>query len=166
METTVYVVMWLEVGTASSAAVCLDIVGMVWIPVRTSTTVHWVWILVTTPALTALILTEVLRAPAKMGLLMMKLAHVLVSLPHVLHFTLLPGVIFAHHSCCKDIDECSVGVVECDVNSDCIDTVGSYSCLCRPGYTGDGRTRCLGMGTNFLSTSNVYTLNGVRALPH
>ena len=86
MEPTVYVVMWLEVGTASSAAVCLDIVGMVLIPVRTSTSVHWVWILVTTPALTALILTEVLRAPAKMGLLMM---NVLVSLPHVLYFTSL-----------------------------------------------------------------------------
>ena len=72
---------------------------------------------------------------------------------YILH-RYIPGVIFAHHSCCKDIDECSVGVAECDVNSDCIDTVGSYRCLCRPGYNGDGRTRCLGMGTNFLPTSN------------
>lgn len=37
-----------------------------------------------------------------------------------------------------DINECSDGV--CAVHSSCIDTVGSYVCLCEPGYVGDGFT--------------------------
>ena len=38
-----------------------------------------------------------------------------------------------------------VGSAPCDSNSDCVDTPGSYDCICRPGYTGDGRFFCTGM---------------------
>lgn len=42
-----------------------------------------------------------------------------------------------------DLDECSTHTHNCDVNADCINTVGSYSCTCKAGYSGDGQT-CTG----------------------
>ena len=43
-----------------------------------------------------------------------------------------------------DIDEClKESSHECDLNATCINTPGSYTCLCRNGNTGDGKT-CAG----------------------
>ena len=43
-----------------------------------------------------------------------------------------------------DIDECADATLNnCDVNAFCTDTVGSYTCTCNTGYTGDGFT-CTG----------------------
>ena len=43
-----------------------------------------------------------------------------------------------------DIDECaSPETNECDTNAECSNTEGSYTCSCRVGYTGDGRS-CAG----------------------
>ena len=40
-----------------------------------------------------------------------------------------------------DINECgSDDFNNCHENSQCTDTVGSYTCSCNPGYTGDGFT--------------------------
>ena len=39
-----------------------------------------------------------------------------------------------------DIDECKNDPSICDVNSDCHNTDGSYICICKSGYTGDGKT--------------------------
>ena len=39
-----------------------------------------------------------------------------------------------------DLEECSTNTHNCDVNADCVNTVGSYSCKCRAGYSGDGQT--------------------------
>ena len=51
----------------------------------------------------------------------------------------------AHFSCfCPDIDECRVMGNLCK-NGQCINTVGSYSCTCKPGYTTDiTGTLCVG----------------------
>ncbi|KAL9961058.1 hypothetical protein ACROYT_G029938 [Oculina patagonica] len=38
----------------------------------------------------------------------------------------------------SDLDECKTLSDNCDVNADCQNTVGSYTCTCNAGYTGDG----------------------------
>ncbi|KAL9961296.1 hypothetical protein ACROYT_G030208 [Oculina patagonica] len=45
-----------------------------------------------------------------------------------------------NYTCFTDLDECSTHTYTCDVNADCTNTVGSYSCSCKTGYTGDGQT--------------------------
>ena len=37
-----------------------------------------------------------------------------------------------------DIPECERGLDNCDPNATCINTFGSYDCLCNTGFTGDG----------------------------
>ena len=37
-----------------------------------------------------------------------------------------------------DIDECSTGEHGCDMLATCVNTDGSYTCNCFPGYSGDG----------------------------
>ena len=39
-----------------------------------------------------------------------------------------------------DIDECSNGSHDCDLNANCTNTNGSYSCTCKEGYTGKGES--------------------------
>ena len=39
-----------------------------------------------------------------------------------------------------DIDECSNGSHDCDVNANCTNTDGSHSCTCKEGYTGKGES--------------------------
>lgn len=45
---------------------------------------------------------------------------------------------------CPDIDECRVMGNLCK-NGQCINTLGSYNCICKPGYTNDiSSTQCVG----------------------
>ena len=37
-----------------------------------------------------------------------------------------------------DIDECSNAGHKCDLNANCTNTVGSHSCSCEDGFTGNG----------------------------
>ena len=37
-----------------------------------------------------------------------------------------------------DLDECNTNSRDCDRNADCQNTVASYKCTCKSGYTGDG----------------------------
>jgi len=39
---------------------------------------------------------------------------------------------------CTDIDECERRTDSCDGNAQCANVVGTYSCVCNPGYAGDG----------------------------
>ena len=41
------------------------------------------------------------------------------------------------------MDECQLGVDNCDGNAECINSIGSYECICKSGLTGDG-TVCNG----------------------
>ena len=38
----------------------------------------------------------------------------------------------------------------CDANADCINNEGSYTCSCRPGFSGDGRS-CTRMKSFYIS---------------
>jgi len=42
-----------------------------------------------------------------------------------------------------DIDECATNNGGCSADANCRNTLGSFVCSCRPGYTGDGLT-CTG----------------------
>ena len=39
---------------------------------------------------------------------------------------------------CTDIDECANGTHNCFIQATCSNTVGSFTCACNPGYSGDG----------------------------
>eukprot|EP00058_Branchiostoma_floridae_P012045 XP_002597533.1 hypothetical protein BRAFLDRAFT_219757 [Branchiostoma floridae] len=39
-----------------------------------------------------------------------------------------------------DVDECTTGSHDCDVNANCTNTIGSFDCRCVVGYQGDGKT--------------------------
>ncbi|XP_066023290.1 uncharacterized protein [Pocillopora verrucosa] len=40
----------------------------------------------------------------------------------------------------EDADECNASIPVCDANADCKNTLGSYSCSCKAGFLGDGKT--------------------------
>ena len=48
-------------------------------------------------------------------------------------------ILFLSYLIFADLEECSTNTHNCDVNADCMNTVGSYSCNCRAGYTGNGQ---------------------------
>ena len=39
-----------------------------------------------------------------------------------------------------DIDECALEKHSCSSNGECANMVGSYQCMCKPKFTGDGIT--------------------------
>ena len=39
---------------------------------------------------------------------------------------------------CQDIDECSLAATGCDVNAACVNEPGTFSCVCNPGFEGNG----------------------------
>ena len=41
-------------------------------------------------------------------------------------------------NCTNDMDECTTNTASCGSNSDCVNTVGSYRCVCQTGWTGTG----------------------------
>ena len=47
----------------------------------------------------------------------------------------------------SDVDECITGNHDCDVNSNCTNTVDSRNCTCKEGYIGNGRS-CSGRWSN------------------
>ncbi|RMX57868.1 hypothetical protein pdam_00021408 [Pocillopora damicornis] len=55
-----------------------------------------------------------------------------------------------------DSDECNAIVSVCDVNADCKNTLGSYYCFCRAGFSGDGHT-CKGGKKFYQETYSFHT---------
>ena len=51
-----------------------------------------------------------------------------------------PGFFSNESSTCVDENECASNTHECDENAACFNTIGSYSCSCKNGYYGSGRT--------------------------
>ena len=49
----------------------------------------------------------------------------------------------ANYSVFSDVDECNSTIPVCDVNSECVNTIGSHSCSCKAGFTGNGK-KCVG----------------------
>ena len=60
-----------------------------------------------------------------------------------------------------DIDECAA-VNNCDINSECENTMGSYNCTCHPGYSGTGTSCCkllIFMLWETLARTDFYTVH-------
>lgn len=53
-----------------------------------------------------------------------------------------------------DIDECDRGTDNCDLNANCVNTQGSFECMCREGYEGNGRM-CTGIYRAVLPALNL-----------
>ncbi|XP_037910379.1 cartilage oligomeric matrix protein isoform X2 [Hermetia illucens] len=43
---------------------------------------------------------------------------------------------------CRDIDECASGLSVCGINSDCVNTEGSYHCVCHRGFVANSTFGC------------------------
>ena len=50
-----------------------------------------------------------------------------------------------HWPSISDVNECSRGTSQCSSNATCTDTIGSYTCSCNAGFSGDG-FYCQGRG--------------------
>ena len=50
------------------------------------------------------------------------------------------NTLFAHDHTVALINECAMGLDNCDVNAVCTDTTISFECACLSGYSGDGVT--------------------------
>lgn len=44
---------------------------------------------------------------------------------------------------CTDMNECALNLASCAQDAECVNTVGSFACQCKDGFTGDGEI-CLG----------------------
>lgn len=60
-----------------------------------------------------------------------------VLLKHALMYFVLFGLFFFYCVTYSDHNEC-LGVNKCSIDANCINTNGSYTCQCKPGYQGDG----------------------------
>ena len=64
-----------------------------------------------------------------------------------------------------DVDECKEGTHDCDVNAECTNTPSSYTCSCKDGYSGDGKT-CTGKVNSILMAYSTARFNHINKLRH
>lgn len=57
----------------------------------------------------------------------------------------------------SDINECTASSPVCHVSAQCNNTLGSYRCICNPGYTYNGK-RCTGTQGNVIRKYGIRTL--------
>ena len=60
---------------------------------------------------------------------------------------------YGAHFVVSDIDECSSETNGCDENAECNNALGSYKCICKDGFHGNG-TNCKG---NLVVSSELMT---------
>ena len=94
------------------------------------------------------------------------------------------AIVVGHSNCCErkiksvliihcltsffpDINECEAGKHNCHANASCKNTKGSFVCICKPGYSGDG-VNCTGENNTSVfftnkSFSNQLHLSRIRA---
>lgn len=68
----------------------------------------------------------------------------------VICFSLTLSIIFL------DVNECETGQQECSEFAQCVNTIGSHSCFCLSGFTGDGKN-CSGT-YHYLIMHNFYPI--------
>jgi len=56
-----------------------------------------------------------------------------------------------------DVNECSTNNGGCSLNANCANTIGSFTCTCKDGYSGNGFT-CSGILTDFFSIKTAIIL--------
>ena len=100
------------------------------------------WNIHATPMLTALIPMAVSTAHVWLGLKAMDSTVQVRGATYCLCF-LRGNYTFVIYHLAADIPECVRELDDCDMNATCINTVGSYDCLCNTGFTGNGFT-CTG----------------------
>ena len=49
----------------------------------------------------------------------------------------------------SDVDECNSTIPVCDVNAECVNTIGSHSCSCKAGFTGNGKNASVSWWNDF-----------------
>ena len=98
----------------------------------------------------ATILMVVTSATATKDTYLVILLFVLVRRKIMYSYSNIPSVhMWWDPACCEenfwstDIDECMDGTAVCDSNADCVNELGSYDCVCKDGYTGNGSS-CVG----------------------
>ena len=47
------------------------------------------------------------------------------------------GLLSLPYTCTADVDECWIYLDNCDPNAACINTIGSFECMCCEGFEGD-----------------------------
>ncbi|CAJ0968691.1 unnamed protein product [Ranitomeya imitator] len=63
-----------------------------------------------------------------------------------------PGYEEDDNNNCIDVNECANITSPCAANANCTNLLGNFSCLCIPGYEGDGRLECTAITTTTVST--------------
>lgn len=59
-----------------------------------------------------------------------------------LHFVdIVPYYFFSYGGdgkTCRDTNECAVGLARCSQDAECVNNIGSFTCRCKSGFTGNG----------------------------
>ena len=55
-------------------------------------------------------------------------------------------IILSTHLTSSDIDECTMETADCVDGATCVNTDGSFTCMCPSGFSGDGRASPGGSG--------------------